>query len=138
LKNLKTLLTQYKEQILYLLFGGVTSVIGVGVYELFYRLGFASWFANTVSTVLAVTVAYVTNKLFVFESKGLSRRELWREIVTFYGGRLFTYLLETGLLMYFVDYKKFSSIICKVCTTVLVIILNYVISKLFVFKKKQP
>ena len=116
----------------------MTSVIGVGVYELFYRLGFASWFANTVSTVLAVTVAYVTNKLFVFESKGLSRRELWREIVTFYGGRLFTYLLETGLLMYFVDYKKFSSIICKVCTTVLVIILNYVISKLFVFKKKQP
>ena len=130
------LLKKYKEQILYLFFGGATSVVGVGVYQIFMILGFPSEISNTVSTVLAVAFAYVTNKLFVFESKVSKGRGFWRELLSFAGGRLFTFLLETGLLHFFVVYKQYNSLVCKISTTALVIVLNYVISKKIVFVKK--
>ena len=128
---------KYREVLLYLLFGGLTTLISIIVFWLCNRpLGLNEHIANAVSWVLAVLFAYLTNAAWVFFARPGSRGEALRQLLSFYAGRLATLGVEELILLVFVTWLKLDSMLVKIAAQVVVIVLNYVISKLLVFRKK--
>lgn len=124
-----------KEILLYLFFGGVTFVVSIVSFVFFNSVCHMNELvANIISWVLAVTCAYITNRIWVFQSSADTRQTLMKEIIDFVSGRIVTLLIEEAILLIFVTWLALNSTIIKVVAQVLVIILNYIISKLFVFK----
>ncbi len=128
---------KYKETILYLVFGGLTTLINIVTYWLLTKpLGIDFMVSNAIAWVVSVLFAFVTNKLFVFESKGLNAALVVKELVLFVGARLFSGALDMGIMYLFIDILHFNDLLIKVLSNVIVIIVNYVLSKLIIFKKK--
>ena len=125
-----------RETISYLICGALTTVIGLGVYALCVHIELGTAVANTISTVLAVIFAYLTNKAFVFQSRAWNIRALIPEFAKFCGVRVATYVAETGLLVLLVDVLHFPSVLTKAFTTALVVVGNYALSKWMVFTHK--
>jgi len=131
-KMLKKILN--RERVSYLVVGALTTILGIGSFAFFAWLGTSTAVANTLSTVLAVLFAFVTNKIFVFRSEGWGLNGAG-ELVRFLIARGVTFVAETALLVFLVDMLGLDSTIMKIITTVLVILANYVLSKWFVFEK---
>ena len=139
LRVLEPFYRKYKEVLLYLLFGGLTTVVSVVTFALFYRLmGIHELVANVLSWILAVLFAYVTNRTWVFASRADTRAGIVREILAFFGGRLATLLVEEGIIAVFASWLALPAVPVKLAAQVVVIVLNYVISKLFVFRGPAP
>lgn len=134
---IKSLLLKYKGVILYLVFGVLTTVINVITYHACYEV---MHIANLVSTVIAwivaVSFAYVTNKLFVFESKRTGSGAI-KEAINFFACRIGTGFIEIGFMYVFVDMLMFNGTIMKLITNVIVIVVNYIASKLIIFKEDK-
>ena len=129
---------KYKEVLLYLFFGGLTTVISIGSYSYCdVGLHINPLVANIISWILAVLFAYVTNKIWVFSAQTYGIGELFSEMLHFFGGRLFTLVLEEVILFVFVNKLHFNSILVKIAAQFMVLVLNYIISKLIVFRKKK-
>lgn len=127
---------KYKEPLLYLLFGGLTTFVSVLTFALFtFGFNINELASNILSWILSVSFAYITNKIWVFDAKTKSFAELLRQIVTFFGGRLVTLGIEELLLLIFVIWLDFDSMIIKIIAQGVIIVLNYFISKLWIFKK---
>ena len=100
--------------------------------------------ANAISWVCAVTFAFITNKLFVFESRSFARNVVWRELGTFVSARILSFILFEELLFAVLEllFSKLgwrgSDWIAKILIAVLVVVFNYVASKLVIFRKKKP
>ena len=125
---------KYKGLILYLVFGGVTTAVNVAVYWLCYDvLGVANLPSVVIAWVLSVAVAYLTNKLWVFESKSFARHILWPELGKFVAARGLTGLLDLGIMFVGVDLLGGPGTPIKLGSNVLVIVLNYVFSKWLIF-----
>lgn len=135
-----------RETVSYLIFGVLTTVINYIVFWIFLRLlgDSAALVANVVAFIAAVAFAFVTNKLYVFESKSWKRDVVKRELASFIGARLLTFFLEeAGLfvaanLLHLGDHTIFGVdgiMISKLFLNVLVIIGNYILSKWIIFKK---
>ncbi len=136
MENLIKLFKQYKEPILYVIFGGFTTVVNLVSYAIFTRLMHIDDFvAIFLSWVLAVFFAYITNKIWVFESKSTEAKQLFKEIVSFASARVATLGLEYVIMFIGVDMMHINDMIVKIFAQVLVIVANYVFSKLFIFKK---
>ena len=139
------LLKKYKSIILYIIFGGLTTVVDWSVsFTLYYLWGDAieatPWLihgANGIAWVAAVAFAYVTNRIWVCERKRRGFVPIVGEIAAFAGGRVFTLLLQEVLMAIFFTWLGFNEYIVKIVAAVLVVILNYFISKIFVFRKKN-
>ena len=127
---------KHREVLLYLLFGGLTTLVSIVSFALFLALGINELIANVLSWVLSVLFAYVTNRTWVFEAKADTRAGVLREMTAFFGGRLATLFIEEGLLAVFITWLGLPALPVKIAAQVIVIVLNYVISKLWVFKKK--
>ncbi|NLL92661.1 MAG: GtrA family protein [Clostridiales bacterium] len=124
-----------KETILYIIFGVLTTVVDfVSFGFLFYQVGLNEIVANTIAWIIAVIVAYVTNKLYVFEKDQHDVKTLLREIVSFVLARLFS-LFITNLFLVFAKHVGMNMMLAKILISVVVVILNYFFSKLFIFKK---
>lgn len=135
--TLKELLQKYREPILYMVFGAVTTLVNLAVYFLCYNL----WgIHNDISVILAwffsILVAFLTNKPFVFESHDWSRAVLLPEAAGFFGCRAGSGVLELVLMHVTVEMMKLPGMLMKFLVNILVIIINYVGSKLLVFRKK--
>lgn len=137
MEKIKELYIKYKEQILYLVFGGLTTVVCLGCVWLFERVNITGIASRIPSDLIAMTVAYITNKIWVFESKCDTFKELLKEIGSFYGARIFTLVLSAIIVFIFVDRLKYNNMIVNLIATVITVILNYVFSKLFIFKGKK-
>ena len=138
MEKIKSLWNKYKEILLYLFFGGITTVVNYGVYALCgHVFHFDVVVSNIIAWILAVIVAFVTNKRWVFESKSWKSNIVWREFGEFVAARLSTLVIETVLLWIFVDKLHVNDLIMKIITNVIVVILNYVFSKFIIFKKKN-
>ena len=134
---MKALLEKYRGLILYAVFGALTTAINIAAYALCYRvLKLPNVPSNVVAWVLAVLFAFVTNKLYVFESKSLERGTVLRELVSFVGARLATGLLDLAVMFVGVDVLHGPDLVFKAASNIVVILLNYVFSKLIVFRKK--
>ena len=130
------LLKKYKAPILYVFFGGVTTVINIGVYWLLHDIaGMSNDISNIISWIITVTVAYVTNKLWVFESGAHTIGAVAKEVAGFFSCRIATGVIDFAIMHIGVDIMGFNGIILKTLSNIIVIILNYVASKLFIFKK---
>lgn len=126
-----------QELISYILFGLLTTAVNWCVYFPFhYTLSLSAAVSNAIAWTVSVLFAYITNKLFVFKSYNWSFKTVSTEIVKFFGGRLFTGLLETLLLRTMVDHFGFNGLAWKLIASVIVVITNYIFSKIFVFYKR--
>ena len=119
--------------LLYLFFGGLTFVISVITYAFFnVSLGMNELVANIFSWILAVLFAFFTNRIWVFDGKTNGAKEFF---VHFFGGRVATLVVEEVILFVFITKLGFGSMVVKIAAQIIVIVLNYVISKLWVFRK---
>ena len=134
--EIKNLLIKYKEQILYLFFGGCTTVVNIVVFALCSDiLHMELLVSNFMAWVLAVFFAYITNKIWVFESKTETLNELVKEIGSFVFARVVTLLIDMLIMYVGVEILFINKMIIKVLANIVVIVANYVFSKLFIFKK---
>ena len=132
------LFQKYREPLLYLIFGGLTTIVSIVSYAACERiLGMDPLVANIISWILAVSFAYVTNRKWVFESRAVGTGPVLREIVSFFGGRLATLGLEEVMLWVGIRLMGLDSLLVKLIAQIAVILSNYVISKVFVFRKKS-
>ena len=136
LRRFYGLYAKYKEILLYILFGGVATVVSIGSFVICdTTLGMNELVANVISWVLAVATAYATNRTWVFGSR-TTGREFWKELVSFFSGRVLTLLMEEAILLIFVTWLGFPGVWIKVAAQIAVLVGNYFISKLIIFKKK--
>lgn len=142
--KLRDLIVRHWEIVSYLIFGGMTTLLSLVTYALFAGpLTLGPTVSNVLSWVCAVSFAFVTNKLWVFRSKSWAWSVWLREAGTFLAGRIFSGAVEMGgfpLLMWLgLDQALFGveGFAAKLVITVVVIILNYFLSKFLVFRKKS-
>ncbi|MCL2387143.1 MAG: GtrA family protein [Defluviitaleaceae bacterium] len=126
-----------RETISYLFFGVLTTVVGLGSFVIAIELGLSTAVANAVSNALAILFAYVTNKIFVFQSRNWAVKFLLVEFAKFCGARLIVAVLETLLLVLLVDVFGLHSTIMKFLTLCLVVVGNYIFSKWIVFRSNK-
>lgn len=135
--SIKDCLIKYKNIITYAFFGALTTALNVITYYLLYNvLNLPNTPSVIVAWVLSVAFAFVTNKMFVFESKSWQANIAAKEALDFFVCRIATGVLEVALMFLLVDILKFDGTLMKLMTNVIVIILNYIASKLFIFKKQ--
>ncbi|MFA9381581.1 MAG: GtrA family protein [Acetanaerobacterium sp.] len=128
---------KYKETILYLFFGGLTTLINIAAYWLLSGpAGIDYLAANAVAWILSVLFAFVTNKLFVFASRDLAAKLVLKELTLFVGARLFSGALDMGTMYLFIDILHCNDMLIKIVSNVIVVVVNYVLSKLIIFRKK--
>lgn len=129
-----------KEIINYLIIGVLTTLISIGVYTILTisilnpNNAIELQIANVISWIIAVLFAYITNRKYVFESKD---KNILGELIKFSGSRITTLLIEIVFMFIFVSLIHFNDKIMKIIAQIIVIVLNYVFSKIFVFKKAK-
>lgn len=133
--KIKELFKKHKEIILYLLFGVGTTAVDWVVSFALYAAKLNVHAANVVAWILAVIFAYVTNRLFVFESKKNGVVHIMTEFTKFSASRVLTLLLQEVLVFALYDTLGINKYIVKIVSAIVVVVLNYVLSKLIVFRK---
>ena len=130
---------KYKEIINYLTVGVLTTVVSLAVYYVCVIIfldpqnAIELQIANVISWIAAVTFAYITNRKFVFESKN---QDMLKEASAFVGARVVTLLMDMFCMFIMVTCMGLSDKIAKLMVQIIVIVANYVFSKIFVFRKK--
>ena len=136
--KIRTIFKKYQEQISYLFFGGCTTLVSiVSYYICAHPLGLNINLSTALSNIIAIIFAYITNRLWVFKDKATTKAGIIREILSFLAARAATFVLDMLIMFVFADKLQLPDMPVKVISTIIVIILNYVASKLFVFKKEQ-
>jgi putative flippase GtrA len=137
IQKIRDLISKHWDILTYLFFGGLTTVVNYLVYLPCYNLlHLSAAVSNVIAWVVAVAFAYLTNKPFVFKSHDWSMKTVAPELAKFVGCRIGSGLMETAIIFIAVDCLHGSGNLWKLVTSVLVVILNYVGSKLLVFRKK--
>ena len=135
---LMQLIKKYKDILLYGIFGVLTTVVNIVTYWVAaHPLGLSVMVSTVIAWIAAVLFAYVTNRKWVFHSQAEGTKEIVQEIVSFFACRLATGVVDWACMFIFVDLLHFNDVIIKAAANVLVIILNYVASKLVIFKHKK-
>lgn len=130
---MKNIIQKNKEIIMYLVFGVLTTVVNIVVYYIFSNLLHMNYlFSNAMAWFLSVLFAYVTNRKYVFGSKN---NQIIKEAISFFGSRLATGIMDMMLMWFLVNFNIVNDVVAKVVVNVIVVILNYILSKLVVFKK---
>ncbi|HNX63862.1 MAG TPA: GtrA family protein [Oscillospiraceae bacterium] len=130
--------TKYKSIILYCIFGGLTTLTDFIVYLTCTRIfhldeQIATWSA----WFFAVLFAFFTNRKWVFNADKTSKRGFLYQLVSFFGSRVASGLLNSAMIFIFFTKLGINDIVVKIFTSVIVVILNYILSKLIVFRKKK-
>lgn len=128
---------RFREGLLYLFFGGCTTLVNILSFYLLRKVKVSTYVSNIIAWVISVIFAFVTNKLFVFESKGKSFKESFKECCSFFFFRIISLLFDMGFMYVFIDLLDVNEMISKVISNIVVIIANYGFSKLFIFKKNK-
>ncbi|MBR3133511.1 MAG: GtrA family protein [Clostridia bacterium] len=144
LKFLADIYRNHREGMRYLIFGALATVVNIIVYVVCAHVFFVNLddtlkvnLSNGTAIVLSILFAYLTNKLWVFETKTENLKDLFREFSSFISCRVVTALLDLGLMQLTVNVFKWNDILMKILVNLIVILLNFVFSKLFIFKKKE-
>ena len=141
-KPLQDIYYKYEEKWLYVLFGGLTTVVSIVTKLLLFGLvpGEPKWESTAgviFSWICAVTFAFFTNKKYVFKNETKTREEFWKVFFSFYGARLATLAMEEVIFLVFCDWLGISKTFITFLSQVLIFIANYILSKVFVFKDKK-
>ena len=129
--HLKSLANWYRK------FGALTTLVNIIAYAiLYYVFHIENSISNVIAWIIGATFAYITNKLYVFNSKVNTRKELIKEIVYFYGCRLLTLAVDEGIMILTVDKFGWNALLMKILANIIVIILNFIFSKILIFRKE--
>lgn len=132
---MQQLWNRYKEVILYLVFGVCTTLVNIIVYYLCaHPLGMKTVPGTCIAWAVSVLFAYITNKIWVFESRSRDMKEVLREMVSFVSCRIATGVLDLVIMYLCVDVMHMPDMWIKIASNVLVVVLNYLASKLFIFR----
>jgi putative flippase GtrA len=142
--KIRVLFEKYREIIMYLIFGVLTTLVSLLSYSLVIKLfPLSITEASAISWVIAVSFAFITNKLFVFESRSRKAATVFREVLSFFAARVISGVVEIFLpeILFKIglSFSLFGvkGLVSKIIVNVIVIILNYIFSKLFVFRKGE-
>ena len=122
--------------VMYLVFGVLTTLVDWVAYRALRLSGLGYMFSNVAAWGAAVVFAFVTNKFMVFNSKSVDRLIIIKEFISFVGARVFSLLLQLAGIELMIGYANINEYIAKAVMTVVVVVCNYVFSKLFIFKDK--
>lgn len=133
MNNIKKLIN--KETILYVIFGILTTIVNLIAYYLFSNIININYLiSNAIAWIISVVFAYITNKFFVFNSSYINKDVIIEEFIKFMNCRLISGLSEVVLLFLFVDLLLMNDIVAKLIIGVLVALINFIFSKVFIFK----
>ena len=138
MKLLKSLFLKYRELILYVFFGGLTTLVNWASYWLLadvFRV--PNLWATAIAHILSILYAYVTNRIWVFESKAKGFSAVFWEMVRFFGCRAASFVLDLLCMRIGVGGLHVNDMVMKLLSNVIVVIVNYVFSKLIVFRKPK-
>lgn len=131
------IIDKYKEIIMYLVFGILTTVINIISYFLFSNvLGINKMLSNVIAWILSVLFAYITNKLFVFKSKEYGFNKLKKEITSFFSVRVFSLLVDMFIMWLGINILNINDMFIKIISNIIVVLINYIFSKILVFNSK--
>ncbi|WP_027703151.1 GtrA family protein [Metaclostridioides mangenotii] len=129
---------KYRETILYLVFGVLSTLINIGTYAFCTRvLGINYYISNIIAWLVAVIFAYITNKFYVFESKSIEYKYVIKELLSFMSCRVLSGVIELILMFVMLNLLLINDFIVKIITNIVVVILNFIFSKLIVFKNEK-
>lgn len=125
-----------REVITYGIFGVLTTVVNYVTYYLFTKIiGYDEYVSNIIAWIVAVIFAYIVNQIWVFQSKNKDFKDLVEKVVKFFGARVFSLGVEVLGLYIFYTLLGFNDLLVKAGLAFVVIVMNYIFSKLFIFKK---
>ncbi len=131
------LLKKYKSFVMYAIFGVLTTLINLASYYVLYNvLNWGNMPSTALAWLLAVIFAFATNKKWVFDSQSMEWKVLLYELASFFACRIATGVFDMAVMYVAVDVMAWNEMLWKLLSNVIVIILNYVASKLVIFKKK--
>lgn len=134
---MKEKLIQNRQVLMYLFFGVCTTLVNIIVYRVCsHGMRLSVTVSTVIAWILSVLFAYITNRKWVFESKAAGLAEIIQELVSFFAARLSTGLLDLAIMFVFAEKMQLNDMAVKIVSNVIVIILNYVLSKLVVFREK--
>ncbi|MBC5696656.1 GtrA family protein [Agathobaculum sp. M2] len=134
LRIFEPLYARNKEILLYLFFGGITVILSVSIYAFQTQcMKVNELIANAIAWIICVIFQFFTNRIWVFQSTASSGKSCFRQMIEFTGGRLITLILEEIILAVFITWLSWNSLAVKLAAQIIVIVLNYIISKLVVF-----
>lgn len=138
MNKIRELLEKYRELISYTFWGVMTTLVNYVVYFICTKgIKIDYLIANVIAWFVAVVFAFWVNKVYVFRSFGKDIKTMVREFGTFVSARILSGVLETGMLALFVETLHFNDSVIKIVASVLVVIINYILSKLIIFKKQE-
>ena len=134
---------QMKQIILYLIFGGLTTLVNAIVhFAASWGLGLPAWISAVLAWIFAVSFAFVTNKIFVFNDKNSDKtgdkKRTSKQAALFFSARLATLVINAAIMLVFVDILDFNEPIIFIIGQAVVLTLNYLASKFLIFKKNDP
>ena len=136
--DLKELYNKYRDLIPYAIFGVLTTLVNIVVFWVAAHPFHMTVVASTiVAWIVAVVFAYVTNRKWVFHSEAHKKEAIIKEIISFFTCRIATGVVDIVVMYVFVDVLSFNDVIMKTVANILVILLNYVASKMIIFKKNN-
>ena len=133
---IRSMFQKYKSVIAYLFWGVVTTIINIGVFMMWIHFGGNYQVGNVVAWILTVLVAYFSNKFWVFGSSYQGLKAMISEMLSFFFFRGITLIMDIAITYVGISLLNWDSFLVKVLDNVLVVVSNYVFSKLYIFKKK--
>ncbi|QHQ61963.1 GtrA family protein [Anaerocolumna sedimenticola] len=127
-----------RETITYGIAGALTTLVNYAAYYIFCnRIGIENLIANIIAWIIAVIFAYIINDIWVFKAQMSGIQSEFIKVIKFFGARLFSLIVEEAGLFLFVDILSWNNLVVKAALAVIVIILNYFFSKLYIFNKRS-
>lgn len=134
----KKYIEPYKDLLAYIFWGVITTIINLAAYHLLFNIAHLDYYvSNVIAWIITIIAAYLSNRKYVFHSKAKGIEEITSEVLKFTASRLASFFMEIALLYLGKDLLHLDENLTKYVVTFLVIALNYVLSKLFVFTKKK-
>ena len=126
------------EIFIYLFFGGLTTVVNIVTFTVSYQIFNLSWpISKTISWIFSVLFAFVTNKVWVFQTKSENFKELIWEFSKFIFARVVSFGMDMATMYIFIDLLNTGNLVAKIITQIVVVVANYIFSKVFIFKKVE-
>ena len=135
-KQIQDFYCKHESVLLYLIVGAMTTVISIGTQYIAKYAGLPTEVNTTISWICAVTFAFFTNKVWVFKDESKTKKAWLSQAAAFYGARLVTYFMELGFMSFTVRVLEQNEYVMKLIAQVFILILNYLFSKLVIFRKK--
>lgn len=129
---------KHESVMLYLIVGAMTTAVSIVTQYIPLLMGFPTEVNTTVSWICAVTFAFFTNKAWVFKNESKTKSDWIKQAAAFYGARLATYFLELAFMSFTVRAMHQNEYLMKLIAQVFILVINYLFSKLVVFRKKTP